>query len=54
MLTEKIMFECIVKLIRATEEESIECLCWLVRTVGKDLDNEKNKVSSVMIYTIID
>ncbi|ESO10889.1 hypothetical protein HELRODRAFT_134359, partial [Helobdella robusta] len=43
MLTEKIMFECLTKLIKATDEDSIECLCWLLRTIGKDLDSDRNK-----------
>lgn len=43
MLTEKIMFDCLSRLMKTDDEDSIECLCWLVRTIGKDLDQPKNK-----------
>ena len=46
MLTENIMHECVVKLLRSNDEESYECLCKLLFTIGKDLDHEKAKVSS--------
>ncbi|XP_065190989.1 eukaryotic translation initiation factor 4 gamma 3-like isoform X2 [Sycon ciliatum] len=41
ILTEPIMHECIVKLLRASDDESLEALCNLLSTVGKDLDHEK-------------
>eukprot|EP01048_Picozoa_sp_COSAG05_P021900 COSAG05_NODE_4179_length_1636_cov_1.691607_1_plen_267_part_00 len=47
MLNEVIMHECVVRLITAPEgssapdEESLECLCKLMATVGKWLDHEK-------------
>lgn len=47
ILTEGIMHECIVKLLRAADQESLEALCKLLRTVGKDLDHEKAQVSSM-------
>ena len=34
MLTGKIMHECIRKLLKETDEESMECLCRLVTTIG--------------------
>ena len=47
MLTENIMHGCVVKLLRSNDEESYECLCKLLFTIGKDLDHEKAKVSDV-------
>lgn len=44
MLTEVIMHDCIVKLLKNHDEESLECLCRLLSTIGKDLDFEKAKV----------
>ncbi|XP_048460202.1 eukaryotic translation initiation factor 4 gamma 1a [Rhincodon typus] len=43
MLTEPIMHDCIVKLLKNHDEESLECLCRLLTTIGKDLDFEKAK-----------
>lgn len=40
MLTGRIMHECIKKLLKTTDEESLECLCRLVTTVGEQLDKE--------------
>lgn len=40
MLTARIMHECVKKLLKQTDEESLECLCRLLTTVGKDLDEE--------------
>ena len=45
MLTESIMHDCVVKLLRSNDEESFECLCKLLVTIGKDLDHEKGKVT---------
>ena len=44
MLTARIMHECVMKLLRAppTDEESLESLCKLLTTTGKDLENETN------------
>ena len=38
MLTDRIMHEIIRKLINQTDEESLECLCWLLNTTGKQLE----------------
>ena len=46
MLTEHIMHECVFKLLSSKDEESLECLCKLLRTIGKELDSEKAKVIS--------
>uniref|UniRef100_A0A8C4QQY7 MIF4G domain-containing protein n=1 Tax=Eptatretus burgeri TaxID=7764 RepID=A0A8C4QQY7_EPTBU len=43
MLTEPIMHDCLIKLLKTHEEESLECLCRLLTTIGKDLDFEKAK-----------
>ena len=40
MLTARIMHECVIKLLKAKDEESLECLCRLLSTVGKDLETE--------------
>ena len=44
MLTENIMYDCVVKLLKSNDEESFECLCKLLVTIGKDLDHPKAKV----------
>lgn len=44
MLTEAIMHDCVVKLLKNHDEESLECLCRLLTTIGRDLDFEKAKV----------
>jgi len=44
MLTEGIMHDCVIRLLRARDEDSLECLCGLLRTIGRDLDNPKSKV----------
>ncbi|KAG0146045.1 hypothetical protein CROQUDRAFT_133344 [Cronartium quercuum f. sp. fusiforme G11] len=52
MLTERIMHECIKKLlsnIENPEEEDIESLCRLMMTVGKMLDHEK-AISHMNVY----
>uniref|UniRef100_A0A8D0G9C0 Eukaryotic translation initiation factor 4 gamma 3 n=1 Tax=Sphenodon punctatus TaxID=8508 RepID=A0A8D0G9C0_SPHPU len=43
MLTEAIMHDCVVKLLKNHDEESLECLCRLLTTIGKYLDFEKAK-----------
>ena len=41
------MHDCVVKLLKNHDEESLECLCRLLTTIGKDLDFEKAKVGGV-------
>ncbi|GBM19884.1 Eukaryotic translation initiation factor 4 gamma 3 [Araneus ventricosus] len=41
MLIEPIMHECIKKLLSQGDEESLECLCRLLKTIGKELDDGK-------------
>ncbi|CAF3130422.1 unnamed protein product [Rotaria sp. Silwood2] len=44
MLTDSIMYDCIEYLLRdKTDEESLECLCCLLRTIGKELDAKANE-----------
>ena len=38
------MHDCIFKLLRAGDEESLESMCMLLFTIGKDLDCDKAKV----------
>ena len=44
MLTENIMHDCIFKLLKIRDDDSIECLTKLLETIGKDLDHPKAKV----------
>lgn len=53
MLTEAIMHDCVVKLLKNHDEESLECLCRLLTTIGKDLDFEKAKVSQIRKLHVI-
>ena len=43
MLTARIIHECVIKLLKTTNEESLECLCRLLTTVGQDLDVDTQK-----------
>ncbi|XP_076358075.1 eukaryotic translation initiation factor 4 gamma 3-like isoform X2 [Tachypleus tridentatus] len=45
MLTTPIMHTCIKKLLGQGDEDSLECLCHLLTTIGKELEREKNKQS---------
>lgn len=38
MLTDKIMHQCIIKLVRDKHEDSYECLCKLMTTIGEKLE----------------
>ncbi|XP_067051016.1 eukaryotic translation initiation factor 4 gamma 1-like [Acropora muricata] len=53
MLTEGIMHDVAVKLLRGNDEESFECLCKLLVTIGKDLDHEKGKPRVDQYFTQI-
>lgn len=54
MLTEAIMHDCVVKLLKNHDEESLECLCRLLSTIGKDLDFEKAKVRKASTWRALD
>ncbi|XP_013777285.1 eukaryotic translation initiation factor 4 gamma 3-like [Limulus polyphemus] len=43
MLTPKIMDSCIHKLLSQQDEDSLECLCRLLTTVGKELEGDRGK-----------
>lgn len=43
MLTTKIMHFCITHLLSTPDEESLECLCKLLTTIGKVLDSRVNQ-----------
>jgi translation initiation factor 4G len=40
MLTVGIMHECVRKLLKETDEESLKCLCLLMTTVGQELESD--------------
>ena len=40
MLTVRIMHECVARLLKTTDDESLECLCRLVTTVGQEFEKE--------------
>lgn len=44
MLTLPIMHDCVMKLLKERDEESMECLCMLLSTSGRNLDLKKAKV----------
>ena len=61
MLTAPIMYDCVDYLLRnKTDEESLECLCKLLRTMGKELDTKTpekvliNIVSCLYYYFFLD
>ncbi|ESO89979.1 hypothetical protein LOTGIDRAFT_124155, partial [Lottia gigantea] len=43
MLTVNIMHNCVFKLLKSRDEENLECLCRLLTTIGKELDEAKAK-----------
>jgi translation initiation factor 4G len=43
MLTEGIMHDCVLRLLRSRDEDSLECLCGLLKTIGSDLDHAKSR-----------
>lgn len=47
MLTAPIMFDCLRRLINSNDEDSIECLCKLLITIGKELDSAASKGAQV-------
>ncbi|XP_074507392.1 eukaryotic translation initiation factor 4 gamma 1-like isoform X2 [Sebastes fasciatus] len=54
MLTKVIMHDCVVKLLKNHDEESLECLCMLLSTIGKDLDFEKAKPRTDQYFNQMD
>lgn len=45
MLTENIVHGCLSKLMRADDEDNLQCFCILILTTGKELDTDKAKVT---------
>lgn len=43
MLNDKIMFDCVIRLLSDTSEESLECLCDLLATIGEKLDRSSQE-----------
>ncbi|BFZ23225.1 hypothetical protein BsWGS_26263 [Bradybaena similaris] len=43
MLTENIMHDCIYRLLKARDDDSLLSLCNLIATVGRDLDTERSR-----------
>ena len=52
MISEKLMHECIFKLLQVNKPESmedrLECACKLLSTIGKDLDHVEAKVNNYL------
>lgn len=55
MLTENIMRDCVSRLLKAKDEDSLECLCRLLTTIGKDLEDKAwvCTVNSVVILNVL-
>ena len=55
MISEKIMHECIFKLLCDNTPESmedcLECACKLLSTIGKDLDHAEAKVTKLLFIS---
>ena len=49
LLREKVVHQCIDKLLGVQDDDSIECLTKLLDTTGKDLDYSRKKVSAVRL-----
>lgn len=39
------MHDCVIKLLESSDQESLECMCRLMTTVGQRLDVERAKVN---------
>ncbi|CAB1349584.1 unnamed protein product [Coregonus sp. 'balchen'] len=54
MLTESIVHTCIIKLSNDGDDNSLECLCTMLSTIGKDLDVEKARPRMNQYYRNIE
>ncbi|XP_071840356.1 eukaryotic translation initiation factor 4 gamma 3-like isoform X2 [Apostichopus japonicus] len=54
LLTEKIMQGCIFLLLKAKDEESLECMSKLVSTIGQSLDHQKGKALMDQYFNQVD
>ena len=53
VLTVTIMYDCIEYLLRdKTDEENLECLCCLLHTIGKELDDKALKKVRSLIFDV--
>ncbi|CAB1340607.1 unnamed protein product [Coregonus sp. 'balchen'] len=48
MITEAIMHDAIVKLLKNHDKDSMECLCTLLSTIGKELDFEEARIEKIL------
>lgn len=53
MLTTKIMHRCIKELLIQSDEDSLECLCKLLTTIGKDLESKVLSAEVTLFFIII-
>ncbi|XP_076315206.1 eukaryotic translation initiation factor 4 gamma 1-like isoform X2 [Tachypleus tridentatus] len=51
MLTTLIMHTCIKKLLGQGDEDSLECLCHLLTTIGREIERDKNKSTQAAMDT---
>lgn len=47
MLTVNIMSRCLLDLLASKDEESLECLCKLLTTIGKELENKNVDLNGI-------
>ncbi|XP_064459583.1 eukaryotic translation initiation factor 4 gamma 3-like isoform X2 [Ornithodoros turicata] len=52
MLTAPIMYDCLRRLLNSKDEDSLECLCKLLITIGKELDNHSAKAGQAAQATM--
>ena len=50
MVTEAIIHDCIVELLKCKENIALSCVVTILSTVGKDLDYDKSKVRLSTIF----
>ncbi|CAD5115592.1 DgyrCDS4553 [Dimorphilus gyrociliatus] len=51
MLTENIMHGCLFELLKSHDEEKLECLCKLMKTIGKECDHKQAKPRMDQYFT---
>ena len=44
------MHDCVFKLLRTKDPENLECLCRLLTTIGKELETDKAKVCTIIVF----
>ena len=53
MLVHNIMHDCVVSLLKVSNEECLECLCVLLTTIGKEMDKERAKVITGLVQNYL-